>query len=83
MGLRLIWADLSNIKGQLAVRPLNFLSILIILGNLNAVLKPGDLSLGFHVSYLRRERREMGGEKKEAASPLLQPFVMLHLSKQQ
>lgn len=50
-GLHLM-ADLSDIKGQLAVLPLDFLSILIILCNLNAVLRPSDLSLWSDISNL-------------------------------
>lgn len=47
--------DLANVEGQHATRNANFLSIFVILGDLDSILKPGYLSVGFDISDLKRE----------------------------
>lgn len=45
-------SDLANVKDQHVIRFSDLLSILIILFNLNSILKPGNLSGRFDVSNL-------------------------------
>lgn len=54
-------ADLGNIEGQHPIFSADLLCLLIALQNLQTILKPGDLSLGFDVSNLQGEEQRMAG----------------------